>query len=86
MKNKIQFNRTPDFFTEYKGTEIKVVTKFFEDDGYYVYKGTLCSKSSDFIYLKDCEVVKIKFGQEIERKTMNRVALNKAIVSVVDFS
>ncbi|MFH8120175.1 MAG: hypothetical protein QXS37_05220 [Candidatus Aenigmatarchaeota archaeon] len=84
MKNK--FRHEPDFFKEYEGTEVKVVTKFFEDDGYYIYKGTLHSKSGDFIYLKNCEVTKVKFGKEMEKKNMNKVALNKAIVGFVDFS
>lgn len=88
MKNFIQNKniKTIDYFAEFRGTIVKVATKFVENESYYVYKGVLDGKSAEFIYLRDCEVVRVANGKEVEKSRLGRVALNKAIVSWVDFS
>ncbi|MCS7123092.1 MAG: hypothetical protein RMJ17_00735, partial [Candidatus Aenigmarchaeota archaeon] len=86
MRVNNQKQNIPDFFDEFQGTMIKVATKFLEDGSYYVYKGILHRKGKDFIYLRDGEVIKIVSGKETERSKFVKIAINKAIISWVDFS
>jgi len=78
--------RKPNFFDEFQGTTVKAISKFLDDGSVVVYKGILEGKSRTFIYLRDCEAVKVKDGKEADKKKFERIALNKSIIAMVDFS
>jgi len=86
MKN--QFNNRkiePDFFDEFKGTTIEVSTKFLENGVYYIYKGVLVKRGKNFIYIRDGEVYEAKGNERKKISDFSRIALNKTIVSFVNF-
>ncbi|MEM3609891.1 MAG: hypothetical protein QW076_03230 [Candidatus Anstonellales archaeon] len=76
----------PNYIIEgLENKRIEITTKFFGKNCYYIYRGTLDKKEVDFLYMSDCEVVKIINGKEVERKNIDRIALSKSIVSWIRF-
>ncbi|MCW1309387.1 MAG: hypothetical protein QXP04_01715 [Candidatus Nanoarchaeia archaeon] len=76
----------PNYIIEgLENKRIEITTKFFGKNCYYIYRGPLDKKEVDFLYMSDCEVVKIINGKEVERKNIDRIALSKSIVSWIRF-
>jgi hypothetical protein len=86
MINKFNYKqKEPDFFDQAIGKPVKVFTKLVDSNICFCYVGILVKKSKDFVYLKDGRIMKIENDREIETKTFAKVALNKGIISWVEF-
>lgn len=85
-RNLRQGNRGEDYFEKFKGTKIELVTKFIDKGEYFVFSGILDGRSNDYIYLRDGEIIKCLLnGEEVKECSFSKIAVNKGIVSYINF-
>jgi hypothetical protein len=84
IQNQKKIQKT-NFFNELEGTIIEVATKLIDNGSYVIYKGILAGRDSDYVYLRNGEIISVKNQKKETIGKFERFAVNKSIIAYIDF-